>query len=163
MVHHSGVCSPWDPSEVLEINSNGRCIGRARNNRQNCLGILSAKDMYEAEHVKKNISITEPNPIVLDGKMRELAKLLLCKRCRQDQAPTVVERWQVLVTHFAAGSASLPATSSPGLCDASFSRASKSSFNLIILVCILQGIFFIVLILLFRGVLEDPVRDVIIN
>lgn len=91
----------WDPYNVLDIDkSRTRCYGWAPSKGRQCENPVAMANRDEAHRLLAKISRREASSDVVSRILDQVAHCLLCRRNHQDQATSVVDRWERRIDTF---------------------------------------------------------------
>jgi hypothetical protein len=92
--------SNWDPYGTLGLNPNETvtCIGRVKTKKRECHNPISKDSRAKACHILNQLSTQTQNLDHLLPQLKNLAKLLLCKKSHQSQVYEIVQYWQSNLT-----------------------------------------------------------------
>ena len=91
----------WNPSQTLKLEEDASCtcIGYAVTKGRPCRNVIRYGDWRQAFYLLERLSVIDPKSREVNTSLKEIARLLLCKRWHgvpggsSDQIPTVVRRW----------------------------------------------------------------------
>jgi hypothetical protein len=87
------MCPLWNPRDVLQLDDIHACAGWAYSQHRKCHNPIAKRNRLDANRLVLAMGTLEPNPVGLEGTLRTLACLLLCRRWHQDQVDELVEEW----------------------------------------------------------------------
>lgn len=93
----------WTPSKVLQLGSyspekSSTCVGHASSQNRRCRNPIAVANRHRASELLDQLSELDLFCADRSPLLQELASKLLCRRWHQDQAATVVRRWQENIT-----------------------------------------------------------------
>lgn len=101
--------NPWNPTQILNLarQRDRRCIGKAKTQGRECRNSIAQGDWYQAFYLLGELATVEPESEGVRSALKEIARLLLCKRWhgvpggKQEQIVEVVGTWMAVITrHF---------------------------------------------------------------
>lgn len=83
----------WDPEDILQLQSDSRCVGHAHTTGRKCRNIIRYDNLKRCNSILVEMSEQEPDSILLEPKLRRLAEHGLCVRWHQNQVDNMVQEW----------------------------------------------------------------------
>ena len=91
----------WDSHTILNITKEQkRCCGWAPSKNRDCHSRINATNRLEAQRLLTTLSARSPSSDGVLSELNKLAHCLLCQRDHQDQAASVVDKWQEKISDF---------------------------------------------------------------
>ena len=83
----------WVPSEVLQLEDDRCCVGYAPSKGRKCLVRIRRDNVKRCNSLLRDLSEQQPDPDLLESKLRRLAQCGLCVRFHQNQVDSMVAQW----------------------------------------------------------------------
>ncbi|KAH3960070.1 hypothetical protein HBH70_227910 [Parastagonospora nodorum] len=87
----------WDPTEVLQLCNDRRCIGYAPSQRRKCRNIIAKANVQRFQRLLIELAEQEPDPDFLEPRLREIASYGLCVAYHRSQADDMVRKWSAMM------------------------------------------------------------------
>lgn len=85
--------SLWNPCHVLQLDDMHSCAGWAYSQHRKCRNPIARRNRLSADRLMVTMGTQEPHTMSMEGDLRTLAGLVLCRRWHQDQVDELVEQW----------------------------------------------------------------------
>jgi hypothetical protein len=87
----------WNPTAVLELYNDGRCVGYAPSKRRKCSFPIKMACQTACNALVLDLSEQPLDAIMLAPKLERLARLMLCLRNHQNQVEDMVRKWSDMI------------------------------------------------------------------
>jgi hypothetical protein len=85
----------WNPKDVLQLCSDGRCVGHAPSKGRKCMMPIRQDNIRQREAISEDLARQQPDAALLSPTLRRLAGHGLCVKFHQDQVDEMVRKWTV--------------------------------------------------------------------